>query len=175
MKVVFESCDIARDYRKATNARVKKTLIIFSAVFLLLGGASLVAGIIKENESLINLGATLLIFIAVYILLMLLLIKFAAKRQIKTNKMAFGGSMRAVFEDDVFYTFTENEMCKDTTESKYEGIYRVFEFKEVVTVMTSNMTAFMLNKNNVTEGSFDEFRDAMRQRIGVKYKLRTKI
>ncbi|MDR3263881.1 MAG: hypothetical protein LBT30_06190 [Clostridiales bacterium] len=174
MKIVFESNDLAKDYRKA-NARMYKILFIFCAVLLLLGIISLTAGIIAGEQGFVDTGVSLIIYALVFGFYMFLFVKLFYRRQMKTNKMYFGGSMRAVFENDAFFIFKENEICKGTTECKYEGIFKVYEYKEIITVMTSNMTAFMLNKNNVVEGSFDELRDAMRQRIGVKYKLRTKI
>ncbi|MDR1906358.1 MAG: YcxB family protein [Clostridiales bacterium] len=162
MRVVFECDNLTEDYLKGSFKRALRISVFFTAFFWVLSAFMLGIDFF--------MASTMFIMGIVMFPLFLWASRSAAKKQIKTNKTYFGGKLTAVFLDDNFTIAQKNEISSSSSESLYDGIYKVEEYADVLFLYVSNMSVFTLNKKNIVEGTIEEFRQILKAKIGQKYK-----
>ncbi|MDR3293784.1 MAG: hypothetical protein LBT20_06775 [Clostridiales bacterium] len=175
MKVVFESKNVQADYLQFNRKKVKRIALIFSLVVVIFGILILIAELIAQDGDGLFLvfGIFLIVYGVVIYPLMLFANRYAAKRQIKTNRIHFAdGAQKTTFLEDGFIIEKENKIAREVLESYYTGIYKIEEHKEIVMIYLSNMSGFLFNKNSITEGTFSELREKLKGILGKKYIMR---
>ncbi|MDR2201570.1 MAG: YcxB family protein [Clostridiales bacterium] len=177
MRAVFDYADNTRDYKEVNRKQIKKFVLIiaaFSAFFIVLGICLVASGHPDRTDSgitsIVSGGLLALLVPFVYVAL-----RFAEKRHIKTNKIYFGATVHAEFDDERFLVESRNEISKSTVQSGYEGLFKVSEYDKVFAFYTSNMTVFIVSKSGLVEGDISELRAFLRERLHKRYKIKFRV
>ena len=168
-----------KHYRELTKCRNKLffyilgvTALVNVGLLILLLLLSLVSGK-GLPEDFGRLFGLVLFIVGMWALDSLLMYVFFPKRAAKVERQKFGDSkVNFAFYEDKFTAEHSGSDFSDSMELSYDKLDKVVETKEFFLLYLRSNTAFIIGKDEITEGGPQALRELLHTKFGTRYKTK---